>query len=701
MTPAAAAYQARQQIFVDLCATTRAQRENGWTLKDIKTDALDNEHDPELVDWALRELRVSDRRAKTSPDNSRKGGRPPAPPHTDAAATTAPRVDGVSVESVRAALWAIAQEKIGATEAYRKSAAAVVEWLHARGRFYHDAARRDFAGVLYFDTERKLLLPVQSDAFVAWQSDCMAVNRSERVFQFVASACETEGLSERATAIEPANYWAARPGAVYLSNGPGRMAKMTAAGVELVDNGTDGVLFPVGACLEPWAHVEPVDPFETCALFRDIAAAAPHGPLLFKLWAIALPADGKTKPPACVTAPVGGGKTALVRGLFALLGMPETVNAVSKNGEGDFWAAVDAGGLVCFDNVDTRVDWLPDALAAAATAGTFTKRRLYTDSARVTLRARSPIVITSASPSFASDAGLADRLIVVRLNRRTGETAESALFDEVRANRDAGLSWIAATLAKALADVAPVPSGLNARHPDFARLAVKIGRAIGREAEAVAAMRAAEADKGLFNLENDTIGAALLELVAAGPFTGTAAELLEALKKIDPGFDGRLSLKSLGKRLSKLWPHIESTLAAAKDRDGHTRTWRYFFKPPAGFAGFGEPFSEKSYARENIGTFTESPLETPQTTQPAFDFTNETEPEDDETEERKAIQADWKTGHHDGHDGYDGNSKTFSSDSLVKKSFRNGDMTDMTDMDPTPEPSELDFSTPDFEEGTI
>jgi putative DNA primase/helicase len=534
------------------------------------------------------------------------------------------------VKALRAKLWETATaEKIGTTEKQRLSAAFVIEWLHARGRLYHHSDRRDFAGVMYFDATRKLLLPVQSDAFLAWLADCMSVNRAERLFQFAASAVETEGLSDRSRGIEPATYWASRPGAIYLSNGPGRMARLTAGRVELVDNGTDNILFPVGACLEPWTLTAPVDPFTTCALFADMAATAAHGPMLFILWATALPADGKTKPPACFTAPVGGGKTAIVRGLFALLGMPETVNAVSKNGEGDFWAAVDAGGMVCFDNVDTRVEWLPDALAAAATAGTFTKRRLYTDADRVTLRARASIAVTSASPNFASDAGLADRLLVIRMKRRTGETAESALFAEVRRNRDAGLSWICATLAKALADAAPVPTGLNARHPDFAALAVRIGRACGREAEAVAALRAAEADKGLFNIENDSIGAALLELLAAGPFIGTAGELLEKLKEVDSAFDGRLSDKRLGKRLSKLWPHLESTLRAIKERDGHTRTWIYTFRPPsvAGFAGFGEPFSEKSHARENIGTFTESPLETPQTPQADFDFTEETDPE--------------------------------------------------------------------------
>ena len=69
----------------------------------------------------------------------------------------------------------------------------------------------------------------------------------------------------------------------------------------------------------------------------------------------------------------------MVRGMFKLLGIPEQISAVTKNGESDFWTTLDGGGLACFDNVDTRIDWLPDALAAAATAGSHQKRKLYTD----------------------------------------------------------------------------------------------------------------------------------------------------------------------------------------------------------------------------------------------------------------------------------------------------------------------------------
>ena len=543
---------------------------------------------------------------------------PPQPVERVAVEPTRPEPTGATggVEAIRAALWGLTQEKIPANEFYRKAAAAVVDWLHGRGRFYYHAERPDFAGVMYFDNERKLLLPIGSDAFLAWLSDCLGVNRSERVFQFAASAIETEGLSARATGIIPAAYWAGRLSgdapAIYISSGPGRMARITPGAVEIVDNGTDDILFPAGAVLEPWHLVEDGrDPFEVCTIFNGMATAAPHGREIVRLWTMSLFADFSCKPPLCVSSCVGGGKTALVRGVFRLLGIVENVTAVNKNGEGDFWATLDGGGLACFDNADTRVDWLPDALAAASTAGSHQKRKLYTDADRVTLRARAAVAITSASPSFASDAGLADRLLVVRLQRRTGETAESTLFHEVTGARDAGLSWIARVLSVALADTAPTPGRLNARHPDFAAFAVRIGRAMGREVEAVEALKAAERDKSLFNLENDTVGAVLLEMMQGGSlFTGTASELLERMKAVDPGLEGTLSTKRLSKRLEKLWPHLEATFRARRD-SGHGGYSRISLFPPAnGDCGdFETAFSGKSLGKENINTLPKTSIQ--------------------------------------------------------------------------------------------
>ena len=74
------------------------------------------------------------------------------------------------------------------------------------------------------------------------------------------------------------------------------------------------------------------------------------------------------------------------------------------------------------------------------------------------MRPRAWLAVTTCNPTFAADAGLADRLLVARMNQRNSETSDEALSTEIAANRDAGLSWIAHTLAKAVADSAAVPS---------------------------------------------------------------------------------------------------------------------------------------------------------------------------------------------------------------------------------------------------
>jgi len=55
--------------------------------------------------------------------------------------------------------------------------------------------------------------------------------------------------------------------------------------------------------------------------------------------------------------------------------------------------------------------------------------------------------MTTANPTFAADSGLADRLLLVRMNRRTDETSDASLSDEIREHRNAGLSFFARPLA--------------------------------------------------------------------------------------------------------------------------------------------------------------------------------------------------------------------------------------------------------------
>jgi hypothetical protein len=470
--------------------------------------------------------------------------------------------------------------KLTQTEQRTKIAKAVTEALAGRGRFFFHAARKDFDSAMYFDGERKQLLRIQSDTFLAWLADWLAVNRAEQVFKFITAEIETTALAgSLTTGILPESFWASRSGAIYLSNGDGQAVKITPGNIQSVDNGTDEVLFAAGNTLAPWALTEPHDPFVTCSIFGRANCAASHGLDLLRHLILSLPTNPASKPPLCLVGDVGSGKTRLAKGIAELYGLPFVANKAEEKGEDSFWASLDGGGLFTLDNADTKIKWLADAVASAATDGCSQRRKLYTDADRVTLRARAWLCLTSANPTFASDSGLADRLILVRMNRRTDETSDACLSTEIKEHRDAGLSFIARTLATALADTEPTPAGLNQRHPDFAAIAVRIGRAIGREAETVHALKSAELDKSLFCLENDFFAPALMAYLANGEtFMGTASVLREKLVDADTDIAsladaGKLSTKRLGKRLSMLWPHLEKVLATAKqekDRLGYT-----------------------------------------------------------------------------------------------------------------------------------
>lgn len=479
----------------------------------------------------------------------------------------------------------------------------VVNALAQRGRFFFHADLRDFGSAMFFDGERKRLERIRGDAFTAWLSDWLRVNRADQSFTFIRAAVETAAMSGPHTqGIRPEAFWASRPDAIYLSNGDGRLVKISADGVTLADNGTDGVLFPVGRTLAPWNLVQPQDAFETCSLFRDAHCGAAHGPDLLRLWLYSLPTNPRSKPPLCLAGEIGSGKTRLAKGIAELYGLPFLAAKVEENAEANFWPSIDQGGLFTLDNADTRCHWLADALANAATDGCSQRRRLYTDAETVTLRARAWIAVTTANPTFASDAGLADRLLLLRLARRDGETSDTKLTDQILAARDGALSHVADTLRKALADNSPTPGGLNWRHPDFAAFAVKVGRALGREAECVAALQQAEADKSVFCLENDPVAAALLAyLRVAGTFTGTAAELGPKLCEADPTLNEPrpLNPRRLGKRLSALWPHLERSLATAKKQTDRKGFSVFEFKS-AEFAEFERPISPKPPTRESL-----------------------------------------------------------------------------------------------------
>lgn len=383
---------------------------------------------------------------------------------------------------------------------------ATLVWMIGHGAFYRDEETSDASGALYFARKTKELLKIKSDMFRCWLEWESGLSSITNDFEAVFRACISAALrADFSTKLRPSRFWDLKDGRIYISNGAGQVTRITRDGCEVVDNGTDGVLFMTDRTCKPWQLLKEADgvPLWHMKVIGNLSTPGNDlAPLLITLWALALPLNLKNKPPLSLCGEIGSGKTRLARGLFEIMGMGERIITADKSDKGatEFWTSVAYGGISVIDNVDSKCKWLPDAVAGATTGAQKEQRRLYTDEELVFLRSRSAVVITSSNPLYATDAGLADRLINIEFSRPGGDGRKSddgKLSDEVAANRDGLMTFVAYALSRTLRIEETPPEGLNSRHPDWAEWCWKIGAALGFRDEAEKVLRDAEADKAL------------------------------------------------------------------------------------------------------------------------------------------------------------------------------------------------------------
>ncbi len=412
---------------------------------------------------------------------------------------------------------------------------AAIAWMREHGGFYFDKEARALSGAFYFSKDRKELMQVASDMFHAWLAWESGLNKVSVDFRYLASSCEDAAVrADWSPRIVPALYWtASEDGAtLYLSCGDGAMAKITAGNVEMVDNGTDNTLFLSGRTCAEWKLLDRKETFPLWDLkvMGGASTDDPLDPLLLSLWVLSLPRNLKNRPPLSLCGEIGSGKTRTATGIFEALGMAPRICTAEKSEKGaeEFWVSVHYGGISTIDNVDSRCKWLPDAIAAASTGGQREKRKLYKDDDLIFLSSRSNIIITSANPLYATDAGLADRLINIQFRRAVRETSDSALTREIEEKHDAIMSWIAWTLADALTVKETPPAVYNKRHPDWAAWCWRCGKALGFQEETENALKRVESNKALISILSDQVfGAPLYRQLAMSQqvMEGTAKSL--------------------------------------------------------------------------------------------------------------------------------------------------------------------------------
>ncbi len=307
---------------------------------------------------------------------------------------------------------------------------------------------------------------------------------------------------------------------VYMSSYDGAMWRIDGEDIMSISNGDDDVFF---ADDDGGRNVEPlvgpngvffeklIDPIS----FADAGMggiSAEQMKLAYIVWifSLAFPDLMPTKPLLILEGAPGSGKSASLQLLqYALLGKAKPI-ILSKNKEDDFGVILLRSPICVFDNLDAFIDWVPDAVCAYTTAGEWTKRKLFTDAEELTLKPHAFIAVASKNPASFRREDVADRCVVLRLERRDQFVRFASLEEDVKANRPLILGeylyYVNKMVAEIRAGALKEAENETTRMADFASLARVVGKVLEWEEGVVDDLLAAvQGEQGAFINEEDPL----------------------------------------------------------------------------------------------------------------------------------------------------------------------------------------------------
>lgn len=231
--------------------------------------------------------------------------------------------------------------------------------------------------------------------------------------------------------------------------------------------------------------------------------------LLIWMFAIAFPDVMPTKPILIAEGAPGSGKSLCLQAIQAMVHGSTQTLSISKHGERDFWVSLLRNPIAVMDNTDDFIEWLPDALCGYATGSGKVERELHTNTGEVRIRPRAFLAVASKDPkSFRRD-DVADRSIVLRMEKRPKERQGSA--DDILRSivRDREVIY-----GEYLYYLNRVVASLNRQHvyqlshrmADFEKFAHAVGEAFNWPARHVQeVMNAIQRERTAFAAENDVV----------------------------------------------------------------------------------------------------------------------------------------------------------------------------------------------------
>ena len=316
----------------------------------------------------------------------------------------------------------------------------------------------------FFDKDQKLLIDTDGEGFKYFLVNRYGLLDKDlrEIVMGIQAAIDRDGEE-----IEPHvfAFYDKNSHLLYISNHANQIYKLDGSTIELVDNGTDGVIFEYRPDFVPfrideaklrevtnyfeggfrWTEFSSSDSLVLKHLIQraNFSTEETHGLSVeeqkyiltiyfFSLFFESLLGE---KPILCFVGVRSSGKSLTVTIIGRiLLGDGFLPNHLPDSGR-DLKVMLSENYYTVFDNLDSGMSQYMDAFCAAATGAEISSRKLYTDREEIKSKPRVFIVITSREPKFKRD-DFVDRLILLNTELIREPKSRSALFKEVADSRD-------------------------------------------------------------------------------------------------------------------------------------------------------------------------------------------------------------------------------------------------------------------------
>jgi hypothetical protein len=469
----------------------------------------------------------------------------------------------------------------------------VINVLRANGFFVRAPESR-----YYFYSPTKELLPLDSFAFGALLNTLFGLNQSEVEFTYVLADANTEAHAKgRKTTVYQFAFYNKREHVLYLDRFNGTIYRLDGERVDVVDNGTDEILFIHSPTWEPYEYLEGVGDMDQIAptLIDDINFVS-EGTMLtpeeqrlcFSLWLTTVFFESRqpTKPLLLLVGEKGSGKTtALRRVLHLLFGRWADVSTMERDREDAFTAVITNYPLAVFDNVDGRIPWLNDRLATAATGGLIQRRRLYTTNELASYFPKCFIAMTSRLPTFKRE-DVADRLLILTVGRLNSFRSEEEMLAKVDSKRNELWTELINDLNEVIVWLKKNPSrrASGFRLADWASLCLEIAESQGLAEVFLKILGKLSQQQSTFVLEDDPLYVCLqiwLDDHANQGKKVDASQLFGELRNVASSHNmdwPYQNVRSFAKRLGNIRSNLQDFFDIDTKLDARKRRW-YSFRP--------------------------------------------------------------------------------------------------------------------------